>query len=120
MKSSLLVLASLAIAIPALAQDVDVSTRLNGMDIEVTPLGVPEAESSKVDLIGVPAVKVTNRSNEIASCQFHALPEETVMTAAPAFSVNPNEQVVMRVPGKYSGGGPIALLVCKPEGTPEH
>lgn len=106
MKTSLLALVTLAFALPALGQDVQVSTRLNGMDIEVVPLGVP-------------AVKVTNRSNEIASCQFHALPEETVMTATPAFSVNPNEQVVMRVPGKYSAGGPIALLVCEPEGVPE-
>ncbi|MCQ4309075.1 hypothetical protein NA645_13870 [Pseudomonas stutzeri] len=119
MKTSLLALVTLAFALPALGQDVQVSTRLNGMDIEVVPLGVPEASSSKVDLVGVPAVKVTNRSNEIASCQFHALPEETVMTATPAFSVNPNEQVVMRVPGKYSAGGPIALLVCEPEGVPE-
>jgi hypothetical protein len=117
MKRHLLALAGLAFAFPALGQEPLVSTRLNGMDLEVEELGVPEASSSKVDLVGVPAIKVTNRSQEIASCQFQALPEETVMTAAPAVSVNPNEQAVMRVPGKYSGGGPIALLVCKPEGA---
>ncbi len=118
MKKPLLVLVSLAFAFPAYGQEPLVATRLNGMNLEIEELGVPGASSEKVDLTGVPAIKVTNRSNEIASCQFHALPEETVMTAAPAASINPNEQSVMRVPGKYSGGGPIALLVCKPEGVP--
>ncbi|MEK0364142.1 hypothetical protein [Pseudomonas sp. CBC3] len=117
MKRSLLTLVSLAFALPALGQEPLVTTRLNGMDLELEELGVPEASSSKVDLKGVPAIKVTNRSQEIASCQFHALPEETVMTATPVVSISPNEQAVMRVPGKYSAGGPIALLVCKPEGA---
>lgn len=114
----LVALVGLAFATPALAQEPLIATRLNGMDLKIEELGVPSASSEKVDLKGVPAIKVNNRSQEIASCQFHALPEETVMTAAPAVSVNPNEEVVMRVPGKYSAGGPIALLVCKPEGLP--
>ncbi|WP_141566877.1 hypothetical protein [Stutzerimonas stutzeri] len=111
-------LTGLVFAITAMGQEPLVVTRLNGMDIKVEELGVPSASSDSVDLKGVLAIKVNNHSNEIASCQFHALPEETVMTAAPAASVNPNEEVVMRVPGKYSAGGPIALLVCKPEGVP--
>ncbi len=111
-------LAGLACATPALAQTPEITTRLHGMDLQIEQLGVPSASSDKVDLKGVPAIKVTNHSPEIASCQFHALPEETVMTAAPAVSVSPNEQVVMRVPGKYSAGGPKALLVCQPEGVP--
>ncbi len=117
MKRTLLALASLAFAIPAIGQEPLVATRLHGMDLKIEELGVPSASSDKVDLKGVPAIRVQNRSQEIASCQFHALPEETVMTAAPAVSVNPNEEAVMRVPGKYSAGGPIALLVCKPEGV---
>jgi hypothetical protein len=117
MKKPLLALISLAFALPALGQEPLVATRLNGMDLKVEELGVPEASSDEVDLKGVPAIKVTNRSQEVASCQFHALPEETVMTATPAASISPNEQSVMRVPGKYSSGGPIALLVCKPEGA---
>lgn len=116
MKRPLLALVSLMFAIPVLGQEPLVVTRLHGMDLEIEELGVPSASSDKVDLKGVPAIKVNNRSQEIASCQFHALPDETVMTATPAVSVNPNEEVVMRVPGKYSAGGPIALLVCKPEG----
>ncbi|WP_417778472.1 hypothetical protein [Stutzerimonas xanthomarina] len=118
MKRPLLALVSLAFAIPAIGQEPQVVTRLNGMDIKVEELGVPSASSDSVDLKGVPAIKVNNHGNEIASCQFHSLPEETVMAATPAVSVNPNEEVVMRVPGKYSAGGPIALLVCKPEGVP--
>lgn len=117
MKRVCLALVSLALALPALGQEPLVAKRLNGMDLEIEELGVPQASSDTVDLVGVPAIKVTNRSQEIASCQFHALPDETVMTAAPSASINPNEQAVMRVPGKYSGGGPIALLVCKPEGA---
>jgi hypothetical protein len=117
MKRLFIALTSLAFALPALAQEPLVATRLNGMNMEIEELGVPEASSSEIDLKGVPAIKVTNRSQEIASCQFHALPEETVMTATPAVSINPNEQAVMRVPGKYSSGGPIALLVCEPEGA---
>lgn len=110
-----LALASLAIAMPAMGLEPLVVTRLHGMDLKVEELGVPAASA---DDKGVPAIKINNHSNEIASCQFHALPEETVMTAAPAVSVNPNEEVVLRVPGKYSAGGPIALLICKPEGVP--
>lgn len=110
-------LISLAFALPALAQEPLVVTRLNGMNLEIEELGVPEASSDDVDLRGVPAIKITNRSPEVASCQFHALPEETVMTATPAMSISPNEQAVARVPGKYSSGGPIALLVCQPEGA---
>lgn len=117
MKRPLLALASLAFAVPALGDEPLVVTRLNGLDLEIEELGVPAASSEKVDLRGVPAIKVTNRSEEIASCQFHALPEETAMTAAPAVSISPNEEVVMRVPGKYSAGGPLALLVCKREGV---
>lgn len=116
---ALLVLCSFILASPVLAQespDVQVVQRLGGMDIEVEWLGVPQAESDKVDLVGVPAVKVTNRSNRIASCRFHAEPQETAMTASPAQSIAPNEQAVMRVPGKYSAGGPRAVLECRPEG----
>jgi hypothetical protein len=109
-------LIGLALATPVFAQGPLVVTRLNGMELEIEELGVPGVSSDKVDLVGVPAIKVTNRSNEVASCQFHALPDETVMAATPSQAISPNEQVVMRVPGKYSSGGPIALLVCKPEG----
>lgn len=118
MKPFLLPLACLALALPIHAQETQVKTRLHGMQIKVEELGVPSASSDKVDLEGVQAIKVNNQDQEIASCQFHALPEETVMTATPAVSVNPNEEVVMRVPGKYSAGGPVALLECKPEGVP--
>ena len=110
-------LLSLALAAPAIAQGPIVATRLNGMELNIEELGVPRASSDKVDLVGVPAIKVTNHGNEVASCQFHSLPDETVMTATPSQSIDPNEQVVMRVPGRYSNGGPIALLVCQPEGA---
>lgn len=117
MKRPILAFAALSSALPALADDPMVVTRLNGMNMEIEELGVPSASSEQVDLRGVPAIKVTNRSAEIASCQFHALPEETAMTATPAASISPNEEVVMQVPGKYSAGGPIAMLVCKPVGA---
>lgn len=118
MKTRTWLLAALVLSAPALAEnDVQVRLRLSGMALEVAPLGVPEASSDKVDLVGVPAVKITNRDNRVASCQFHALPEETVMTAAPSVSIAPNEQSVLRVPGKYSAGGPLALLVCEPVGS---
>ena len=119
MKSCTWLLAALVVSAPALAEndDVEIRMRLGGMALEIAPLGVPQASSEKVDLKGVLAVKVTNRDNRIASCQFHALPEETAMTATPAASIAPNEQSVLRVPGKYSAGGPVALLVCKPEGN---
>ncbi|MCQ4258124.1 hypothetical protein [Stutzerimonas stutzeri] len=117
MKKPVSALLGLVFAIPVLAQEPLVATRLHGMDLELEELGVPSASSEKVDLKGVPAIKVKNRSQEIASCQFHALPEETAMTATPAESISPNEEVVMQVPGKYSAGGPIALLVCQPEGA---
>ncbi len=118
MKLFLLPVICLAFAVPTQAQEMQVTTRLHGMDIKIEELGVASASSDKVDLEGVRAIKVNNHSQEIASCQFHALPEETAMTATPAVSVSPNEEVVMRVPGKYSAGGPVALLECKPEGVP--
>lgn len=115
MKTRTWLLAALVLSTPALAEnDVEVRLRLGGMDLEVVPLGVPEASSEKVDLKGVRAVKIINRDNRIASCQFHALPEETAMTATPAVTISPNEQSVLRIPGKYSAGGPVALLVCEP------
>jgi len=117
MNRPLSMLIALVFAVPAFGQDSRVATRLGGMNLEIEELGVPAAS---VDDKGVQAIKVTNRSNEIASCQFHALPDETLMTATPAASISPNEQVVMRVPGKYSAGGPLALLVCEPEGASLH
>lgn len=109
MKRPLIALISLAFALPALAQEPLVVKRLNGMNLEVEELGVPQASSDKVDLRGVPAVKITNHSQEIASCQFHALPEETVMTAAPAMSISPNEQAVAGCPASIRA---VVRLPC--------
>lgn len=117
-----LLAATLAVTLPALAADEPmVVTELNGMDIEVVELGVPGVDfSSDLDVEGVPAVRVINRDNVVASCQFRAEPEETVMASTPSYDVDPNEEVVLRVPGKYSAGGPFAILVCQPVGvTPD-
>ena len=69
MKRPILAFAALASALLALADDPMVVTRLNGMNMEIEELGVSSASSEQVDLRGVPASKVTNRSAEIASCR---------------------------------------------------
>ncbi|SDR94502.1 hypothetical protein SAMN05216421_0617 [Halopseudomonas xinjiangensis] len=98
------------IAMPVLAQSVEIITEFNGLDIEWEPLGVEEASSEQVDLKGTPAVTVINRSNERVLCEFAALPDETERT--PTSVLEPNDRAVLEVPGKYSEGGPIALLEC--------
>ena len=107
----LLVAAPFAFADAGGTESFEIVPRLNGLDIQWEPLGVPGASSDKVDLKGTPAVTVVNNSNERVLCEFIALPEEQERT--PSELLEPNERVVMKVPGKYTEDGPIAVLECR-------
>ncbi|UAW99350.1 hypothetical protein KEM63_05105 [Halopseudomonas nanhaiensis] len=93
------------------SQSIEIVTEFNGLDIQWEPLGVEGVSSEKVDLTGTPAVTVTNNSNERVLCEFTALPEQHERT--PTELLEPNSRVVMKVPGKYTEGGPIAVLECE-------
>ncbi|MEH6389923.1 MULTISPECIES: hypothetical protein [Pseudomonas] len=88
----------------------EIETRLNGLDVLVEPLGVEGTSSEEVDLRGVRAVKVTNRTNEWVLCEFTAIPEQRRTTDTAV--LEPNDTGVLRVPGKYTAGGPLAVLEC--------
>ncbi len=92
------------------ADALEIETQLNGLDVLVEPLGVEGASSDEVDLKGVRAVKVTNRTNQWVLCEFVGIPEERRRTETAV--LEPNEQEVLRAPGKYTAGGPLAVLEC--------
>ncbi|MBA1275831.1 hypothetical protein [Stutzerimonas azotifigens] len=101
----------------ALAQSakVDIVSHLNGMDLVVEPMGVPLNTQNGPELVGVRAVKVTNQSDQMASCEFHMAPEDrTTAASTPTFTVDPNSQVIERVPGEYSPDRPYAEVTCEP------
>lgn len=89
---------------------VEIVTKLNGLDVEVEPLGVEGVSSDEVDITGVRAVTVTNRTNDWVLCEFVGIPEERRRTETAV--LEPNEQEVLRAPGKYTAGGPLAVLEC--------
>lgn len=97
-------------ALTGSAHALEIETRLNGLDVLVEPLGVEGVSSDKVDLKGVRAVKVTNRTNQWVLCEFVGIPEERRRTETAV--LEPNDSEVLRAPGKYTAGGPLAVLEC--------
>lgn len=93
----------------------DVITHLNGLDIEVSPMGVstPTTEAGG-ELVGIRAVRVMNRTDTMVTCEFHVPADARASTSAPpVFNISPNSQQVERVPGDYSPGQPFAELTCR-------
>ena len=93
----------------------EVITHLNGLDIEVSAMGVPtETTEAGGELVGIRAVKVMNKTGETVTCEFHVPAEARADTSAPpVFTVTPNTQRVERVPGDYSPDEPFAELTCR-------
>lgn len=103
------VVALLAVAASS-THALEIETRLNGLDVLVEPVGVEGVSSEKVDLKGVRAFKVTNRTNQWVVCEFVGVPEQTQRTETAA--LEPNDWEILRAPGKYTTGGPLAVLQC--------
>ncbi|AJE16706.1 hypothetical protein [Stutzerimonas balearica] len=109
---------SLMITAPlALAQtpQPEVVTHLNGLDVEISPMGVPaQTDAIAGELLGVRAVKVMNNTAQQITCEFHVPAEARSDTSAPpVFSVAPNTQRTERVPGDYSPDRPFAEVTCR-------
>jgi hypothetical protein len=118
MSKQLLLACGLAICVPAaLAQtpQPEIITHLNGLDVEISPMGVPaKSEGVEGELLGVRAVKVMNRTGGQISCEFHVPAEARSDTSAsPVFTVAPNTQRTERVPGDYSPDQPYAEITCR-------
>jgi len=118
MSKQLLLACGLAICVPAaLAQtpQPEIITHLNGLDVEISPMGVPaKSEGVEGELLGVRAVKVMNRTGGQISCEFHVPAEARSDTSAsPVFTVAPNTQRTERVPGDYSPDQPYAEIACR-------
>ncbi|AHL76798.1 hypothetical protein CH92_17535 [Stutzerimonas stutzeri] len=94
----------------------EVITHLNGLDVEVSAMGVPTSTSAEagVELVGIRAVRVMNKSGDSVTCEFHVPDEARADTSAPpVFTVTSNSQRVERVPGDYSPDKPFAELTCR-------
>ncbi|MHB0819100.1 hypothetical protein ACYCFK_12560 [Stutzerimonas stutzeri] len=93
----------------------EVITHLNGLDIEISAMGVPTATTEAGgELVGIRAVRVVNRTDEMVTCEFHVPSEARASTSAPpVFNLSPNSQQVERVPGDYSPDEPFAELTCR-------
>jgi len=118
MSKQLLLACGLAICVPAaLAQtpQPEIITHLNGLDVEISPMGVPaKSEGVEGELLGVRAVKVMNRTGGQISCEFHVPAEARSDTSAsPVFTVAPDTQRTERVPGDYSPDQPYAEITCR-------
>ena len=118
MSKQLLLACGLAICVPAaLAQtpQPEIITHLNGLDVEISPMGVPaKSEGVEGELLGVRAVKVMNRTGGQISCEFRVPAEARSDTSAsPVFTVAPNTQRTERVPGDYSPDQPYAEITCR-------
>jgi hypothetical protein len=102
---------------PAFAQTPkpEVITHLNGLDIEVSAMGVPTSTTAAGgELVGIRAVKVMNKTGETVTCEFHVPADARADTSAPpVFTVTSNTQRVERVPGDYSPDEPFAELTCR-------
>ncbi|MCF7203947.1 hypothetical protein [Pseudomonas oligotrophica] len=101
----------------ALAQtpEPEVITHLNGLDVRISPMGVP-ARTDAIDgeLLGIRAIKVMNNSAQPVTCEFHVPAEARSDTSAPpVFNVAPNTQRTERVPGDYTPGEPFAEITCR-------
>ena len=118
MTKALLTTLGLALCAPvAFAQTPkpDVITHLNGLDIEVSAMGVPTSTTEAGgELVGIRAVKVMNKTGDTVTCEFHVPDDARADTSAPpVFTVSPNTQRVERVPGEYSPDQPFAELTCR-------
>ncbi|MGK9067195.1 hypothetical protein [Stutzerimonas chloritidismutans] len=93
----------------------EVVTHLNGLDVEVSAMGVPtSATDAGVELVGIRAVRVANKTGDTVTCEFHVPDDARADTSAPpVFTVSPNSQRVERVPGDYSPDEPFAELTCR-------
>ena len=118
MTKPLLIACGIALCAPmAVAQTPkpEVITHLNGLDVEVSAMGVPTSSpEAGVQLLGIRAVRVMNKSQEAVTCEFHVPDEARADTSAPpVFTVTSNTQRVERVPGDYSPDKPFAELTCR-------
>jgi len=93
----------------------EVVTHLNGLDVEISPMGVPaKSEGVEGELLGVRAVKVMNCTGGQITCEFHVPNDARSDTSAsPVFTVAPNTQRTERVPGDYSPDEPYAEITCR-------
>lgn len=93
----------------------EIITHLNGLDVEVSAMGVPTSSADAgVELVGIRAVRVMNKSEETVTCEFHVPAEARADSSAPpVFTVTSNSQQVERVPGDYSPDQPFAELTCR-------
>ncbi len=93
----------------------EVITHLDGLDVEISPMGVPTSTTEAGgELVGIRAVRVKNNTGELVTCEFHVPEEARAMTSAsPVFTVNPDSQRVERVPGDYSPDQPFAEVTCR-------
>ncbi|MUT71402.1 hypothetical protein [Stutzerimonas frequens] len=108
-------LALLAPLVFAQTRPPEVVSHLNGLDVEISPMGVPaKSEGVEGELLGVRAVKVMNRTGEQITCEFHVPNDARSDTSAsPVFTVAPNTQRTERVPGEYSPDEPYAEITCR-------
>jgi hypothetical protein len=118
MTKPLLIACGIALCAPiAVAQTPkpEVITHLNGLDVEVSAMGVPTSSADAgVELVGIRAIRVMNKSEETVTCEFHVPAEARADTSAPpVFTVTSNSQRVERVPGDYSPDKPFAELTCR-------
>lgn len=93
----------------------EVITHLNGLDIEISAMGVPtQTTEAGGELVGIRAVRVMNKTGETVTCEFHVPADARADTSAPpVFTVTSNSQRVERVPGDYSPDEPFAELTCR-------
>lgn len=116
MKKHLLACGLAAFATLATAEEGQIIADLGGMNLVVERLGIPVGDAG---IIGTRAVKVINHSGQMASCAFEVPPEDRSATLSPTtFTVDPNEETIVRVPGEYSPGQPYAVLSCQPAEMP--
>lgn len=119
MTKTLLACCAAALCAPlALAQtpQPEVITHLDGLDVEISAMGVPTATTEAGgELVGIRAVRVRNNTSTMVTCEFHVADDARATTSAPpVFTVNPDSQRVERVPGDYSPDQPFAELTCRP------
>lgn len=94
----------------------EVITHLDGLNVEISPMGVPTSTTEAGgELVGIRAVRVKNNTDQPVTCEFPVPEDARAMTSAsPVFIVNPNSQRVERVPGEYSPDQPFAEVTCRP------
>lgn len=118
MTNSLLIALGFALCTPAAFAQTpkpEVITHLNGLDVEISAMGVPTSTTEAGgELVGIRAVRVRNNTDDTVTCEFH-VPDEARADASapPVFTVTPRTQRVERVPGEYSPDQPFAELTCR-------